>query len=233
MSPAQEKILSDGTDVAGIPSSWRATCATRGKRPSFFFHHASGLASSSEGSCRYRRSSSLAVLVVFGTMKLRRGRLEGPRFINGRIAKLEICRSRRKMRFIKKRAPAGRKYRRPDFGKDLSRWTYHSFRHSIGTKSNGKYGVGIYEINIRLTFTVTEQNANTLLSSMNHKGDNSDMKSASSDLSLDFGESETDQPVPKRPHRVREPRKPLKQPPSRPVLLRLSISTPSSSRVKI
>ncbi|XP_052768408.1 uncharacterized protein LOC128208822 [Mya arenaria] len=55
-------------------------------------------------------------------------------------------------------------------------------------------------------------------------------KSASSDLSLDFGESETDQPVPKRPHRVREPRKPLKQPPSRPVLLRLSISTPSSSR---
>ncbi|WAR14014.1 RIC8A-like protein [Mya arenaria] len=72
MSPAQEKILSDGTDVAGIPSSWRATCATRGKRPSFFFHHASGVASSSEGSCRYRRSSSLAVLVVFGTMKLRR-----------------------------------------------------------------------------------------------------------------------------------------------------------------
>ncbi|WAR03798.1 hypothetical protein MAR_010356 [Mya arenaria] len=39
---------SDGTDVAGIPSSWRATCATRGKRPSFFFHHASGVASSSE-----------------------------------------------------------------------------------------------------------------------------------------------------------------------------------------
>ncbi|WAQ93470.1 hypothetical protein MAR_005941 [Mya arenaria] len=79
MSPAQEKILSDGTDVAGIPSSWRATCATRGKRPSFFFHHASGVASSSEGSCRYRRSSSLAVLVVLGTMKLRRDQCCGNR----------------------------------------------------------------------------------------------------------------------------------------------------------
>ena len=62
ISPALEKTLSDGTDVAGIPKYLRANMVRRGYRPPFNFHHCKGLVLiSGVRSCVYRTTSSIGL----------------------------------------------------------------------------------------------------------------------------------------------------------------------------
>ena len=71
ISPALDKTLSDGTDVAGIPKYLRANMVRRGYRPPFNFHHCKGLVLiSGVRSCVYRTTSSIglrSVLVLMTT----------------------------------------------------------------------------------------------------------------------------------------------------------------------
>lgn len=74
--PADEKILSDGTEVAGTVRLHLATYATLGKLSTFLFQHCSGSASMAH-SARYNLNSSSSVCSGEKFMKLSHGLLQG------------------------------------------------------------------------------------------------------------------------------------------------------------